>query len=260
MPVLVSFENHLETIRAQTCAFVADAEAAGPNASVPTCPRWTTADLVRHQGSVHRWATAHAQALKGDRPAQVAKEAGRDAPVRFEARLRWLTSGAAALVDALGAAPRDLRAQRFLSDAPPARAFWARRQAHETTIHRADAAAARHSRLPKPDDVDIDPALAADGLDELLTGFLPRKSSRLRRDEPAAVLVSPTDRPQRWTVRISAEPPATVRTDTPEPALLLAGTAAGLYLGLWNRGDEFAVAGDETLAQLWRAKVRVRWS
>jgi uncharacterized protein (TIGR03083 family) len=259
MPVLVPFDDHLTTIRTQAAAFAVDAAAAGPAAMVPTCPRWSTADLARHLGSVHRWATAHAQGVKGKGPEQVAKQAGRDAPAGFDARLRWLVDGADTLVDALAAAPRDLRAARFLSDAPPARAFWARRQAHETTIHRVDAAAARDGRPPKPDEVDLDPAFAADGLDELLTGFLPRNSSRLRRDEPARVLVAPTDRPQRWTVRISAEPPATVRTRTAEPEVLLSGSAAGLYLGLWNRGDGFTVTGDETLAVLWRATVRIRW-
>src|SRR6185312_4915460 len=180
MPILVPFDDHLATIRAQAESLAVDAAAAGPDAPVPTCPRWTTADLVRHQGSVHRWAVAHAEGLTGNRPELVAKEAARDAPAGFGARLRWLVDGAATLVDALAAAPRDLRALRFLSDAPPARAFWARRQAHETTIHRVDAAAARQGRPLKPDDFDLDPALAADGLDELLTGFLPRNSSRLR--------------------------------------------------------------------------------
>src|SRR6185312_4863918 len=252
--------DHLATIRAQAESLAVDAAAAGPDAPVPTCPRWTTADLVRHQGSVHRWAVAHAEGLTGNRPELVAKEAARDAPAGFGARLRWLVDGAATLVDALAAAPRDLRALRFLSDAPPARAFWARRQAHETTIHRVDAAAARQGRPLKPDDFDLDPALAADGLDELLTGFLPRNSSRLRRPAPARLLVAPTDRPQRWTVRISMDAPATVRTDTPEPDVLLSGSVAGLYLGLWNRGDGFTVTGDETVTQLWRAQVRVRWS
>ena len=253
MPVLVSFDDHLATIRAQAAAFATDAEAAGPDAMVPTCPRWTTADLVRHQGSVHRWATAHAQGLKGNRPELVAREAGRDAPAGFGARLRWLVDGADTLVDALAAAPRDLRALRFLSDAPPARAFWARRQAHETTIHRVDAAAARHGRPPKADELDLDPALAADGLDELLTGFLPRNSSRFRRPEPARVLVAPTDRPQRWTVRISADAPATVRTDDAgagRPAVrqrrrALPGPVESRrqFHGHWRRDPGAAVAG-----------------
>jgi uncharacterized protein (TIGR03083 family) len=257
--VHVSFADHLSTVSAQASALAADARAAGPGAPVPTCPRWTVADLVRHVGTVHRWATAHAQGLRGNRPEEIARAAGRSAPTVFDARLRWFDEGVAALVEALRSAPTDLRAPRFLADAPPARAFWARRQAHETTIHRADAAAARLGRRPHADDVELDPALAADGLDELLTGFLPRNSSRLRTAEQSVILISPTDRAQRWTVRVSADPPAVVRTGTSEPDAVFSGTAADLYLGLWNRGDDFAAAGDDGLVTLWRDTVRIRW-
>jgi hypothetical protein len=62
----------------------------------------------------------------------------------------------------------------FLNDAPPPRRFWARRQAHETTIHSVDAIAARSQRWPTASDVAIDPLLAADGIDELLMGFITR--------------------------------------------------------------------------------------
>ena len=107
----------------------------------------------------------------------------------------------------------------------------------------------------------LDPALAADGLDELLTGFLPRKQ------QPASG--APSRRACWWPRPIdhSAGPCGSPPTRPPPSApthrnrtLLLSGSAAGLYLGLWNRGDSFTVSGDETLAQLWRAKVRVRWS
>ena len=60
----------------------------------------------------------------------------------------------------------------FLRDSPAPREFWARRQAHETTIHRADAVAAGLGRRPRSAELDLDPAFAVDGLDELLTGFL----------------------------------------------------------------------------------------
>ena len=181
MPVLVSFDDHLAAIRAQAVALATEAKAAGPVAMVPTCPRWThrrSRAAPGHGASLGHRARAGA---KGNRPELAAREAGLDAPARFGDRLRWLVDGADTLIGALAAAPGDLRALRFLSDAPPARAFWARRQAHETTIHRVDAAAARQGRPPKPDEVELDPALAADGLDELLTGFLPRNSSRFRR-------------------------------------------------------------------------------
>ena len=72
----------------------------------------------------------------------------------------------------------------FLKDAPPPRRFWARRQAHETTIHSVDAVAAALGRWPTASDVTIDPVLAADGIDELLTGFITRGKGRLHTAEP----------------------------------------------------------------------------
>jgi hypothetical protein len=41
---------------------------------------------------------------------------------------------------------------------------------------------------------------------------------------------------------------------------VLTGTAAALYLGLWNRGDDIAMTGDVDVLGLWRDKVRVTWS
>ena len=155
---------------------------------MPTCPDWTVLDLVAHQGMVHRWAAA---LLRGERPSDeevsAYDRAGRDSADP----LAWLVDGASALVDAISAAPEDVAAPVFLNDAPPARAFWARRQCHETTMHAVDALAASLGRAPRPDEVWIDPELAGDGIDELLGGFLTRPRSRLRCDDEAVLLVSP---------------------------------------------------------------------
>ena len=63
----------------------------------------------------------------------------------------------------------------FLADAPSPRCFWARRQCHETTIHAVDALSASLGRYPVAADASwIGTELALDGIDELLTGFLPR--------------------------------------------------------------------------------------
>ena len=40
----------------------------------------------------------------------------------------------------------------------------------------------------------------------------------------------------------------------------LSGSAADLYLALWNRGDHVAVVGREDLLDRWRATQRVTWS
>ncbi len=96
----------------------------------------------------------------------------------------WLRDGCAALAAALEAAPPDLQCSTFLR-APSPLAMWARRQAHETAIHRVDAELAA-GLAPSADN----PVFAADGADELLTCFVPRRSTSLRM----------RSRRRRWTL------------------------------------------------------------
>ena len=94
-------------------------------------------------------------------------------------------SGSATLhsYEALRSAPADLECWTFLpADSPLA--FWARRQAHETTIHRVDVESISASLTP------LDAQLSADGIDELLFGFASR--GRKLRAGPRA---------QRWSWR-----------------------------------------------------------
>ena len=100
-------------------------------------------------------------------------------------------------------APEDRPALVFLNDAPAApRAFWARRQCHETTIHAVDALSASLGRPPRASETWIDPVLARDGIDELLGGFLTRPRSRLRCDEQAVLAVVPDDAEEWWEVAL----------------------------------------------------------
>ncbi len=70
----------------------------------------------------------------------------------------WLADGAARLVGTLREAGPDAGAGTVAEERPPA--FWARRMAHETAVHRADAALAAGT------DFDLDEELALDALDE----------------------------------------------------------------------------------------------
>ena len=92
------------------------------------------------------------------------------------------------LLDTLRSVPDDVRAMVFLKDAPPPRRFWARRQAHETTIHAVDALAASLGGCPTSDEsagaLPIDAELAVDGIDELVSGFMPRGRPKIAGDEP----------------------------------------------------------------------------
>jgi len=225
---------------------------------VPTCPGWTVRDLVSHLGGVHRWA---ATIVAGGLTENTADDSEFFvAPDDPDGLVRWFVEGSGALVRTLRDAPDDLRAFVFLKNAPAAKLFWTRRQAHETTIHRVDAQAARLGRMPSTAEADISTGHALDGLDELLTGFVPRRSGRLRTDEPFRSVVAPTDAPVAWTVAVSDGPPVVTEGDDQGAQSRITGTAAALYLGLWNRGDDVAEKGTVDLLGHWRDQVRVSWS
>jgi uncharacterized protein (TIGR03083 family) len=255
MPTHLSLDQHLEALAASGAALGEAAASAGPDARVPTCPSWDVTDLVVHQGMVHRWAAAN---LRGDRDHDTAasQAEGRAAAMLLD----WYAAGMAALVDTVRATPEDAKATVFLKDAPPPRRFWARRQAHETTIHSVDAVAAVRGRWPTAADVDIDPALAADGIDELLMGFITRGKGKLHASEPSTVLVRADDTGHAWTLRISDGPVVTTPGRTGRPATVLSGTAVQVYLSLWNRAEELATEGRPDVVDQWRRQVRIRWS
>jgi uncharacterized protein (TIGR03083 family) len=255
VPVL-GFDEYGEGIGAGWTVLSEHALRSGPDAAVPTCPGWAVRDLLAHQGMVHRWAAAMVRG-RGARSVDAAQleRDGLEAPDQRA----WLDAGAKDLLQALVDAPADLDVGFFLADAPAPRLAWARRQCHETTIHGVDAMSASLGRLPTAAETWIGPRLAADGIDELLTGFVPRPRHPLRSAEPLTVVVEATDTGQAWTMRVGPEPVVTTREAAADPDVRLSGTAARLYLGLWNRGDEVAASGAEFLPQ-WREASRILWS
>lgn len=260
-PALATFDDHVQAIERATATLLRHAGQTWLGAAVPTCPGWDVLDLVAHQGMVHRWATA---AVLGDREAM-----GNADLLETEGRtsadpLAWLATGAERLVATLRAAPPDLETLVFLKEAPPARDFWARRQCHETTIHALDAVSATlgRARVSTGDatGLGLDPALAADGVDELLVGFFQRSRTRVRSTSPYAVHVRPDDVAVSWLVTVSDEPVRTRRVPDGEQVAagdVLSGPAADLLLALWNRGD--AVADPDGVLPRWREDGAVRW-
>src|SRR6202034_1290764 len=104
--------------------------------------------------------------------------------------------------------------------------------AHETAIHRVDAQLAAGSAV-----TPFDAPFAADGVDELLACFVPRRSTALQAEKPAALAVRCTDEDRAWVLRIG---PDGVTTESAPVADGVAdcsvrGAAADLYLALWNR-------------------------
>jgi uncharacterized protein (TIGR03083 family) len=255
MPTLLSLDDHLGALVRSGAALGEAAAAAGPEAKVPTCPAWDVTKLVLHQGMVHRWAAAN---LRGepDHDTTASQAEGKAAA----SLLDWYTQGLGALADTVRATAEDAKAMVFLRDAPPPRRFWARRQAHETTIHSVDAVAARLGRWPTAADVAIDPLLAADGIDELLMGFITRGKGRLHSPEPYRLLVRTDDTGHAWTLRIGDGPIVANPGAIERPEIVFSGTAVQLYLSLWNRADELTTNGRSDLIDQWRRQIRIRWS
>ncbi|MGW2556002.1 maleylpyruvate isomerase family mycothiol-dependent enzyme [Streptomyces sp. NPDC001635] len=228
----------------------AAAEQAGVDAEVPTCPGWQVRDLLQHTGMVHRWAASFVtEGHTSPHPD------GGLPDLDGSALAAWFRDGHRGLVDTLSCAAPDVRCWHFLP-APSPLTFWARRQAHETTVHRIDAEAARGGTPTA-----VTPALALDGIDELLRGFHARRRSRVRSEEPRVLRVRATDADDAvWTVRLSTEPPVTERADAGRADCEVTGPAEALYLSLWNRLPFPAVSGDASIAALWGEKSAVTWS
>jgi len=250
---MLDFDEYGDAIGAAWTVMRDHANRAGPDAPVPTCPGWTVRDLIAHQGMVHRWAAATIRGISLDTAAVEAEG------LVIRDQLEWLDLGARDLLQALVDAPDELPGTFFLHNAPPARLAWARRQCHETTIHAYDAMAASNGAPPAAASTWIRPALAADGVDELLTGFLPRPRTKLRLPSPTRVLVESTDTADAWTLQLGSEPAVTTRGSCEDADATLRGTAAGLYLALWNRGDEIEATGIDVLGT-WSDQFQVVWT
>ncbi|HSV41377.1 MAG TPA: maleylpyruvate isomerase family mycothiol-dependent enzyme [Nocardioidaceae bacterium] len=248
MPTSLTFDEHLSAIERAGHRLAEHAAEAGLEAPVPTCPTWTAAHLVAHQAMVHHWAASHARGEP--------EEARNQTEIREEEAdlLGYYREGLDALLSALRSAPLDLEAMTFLKDCGTPREFWARRQCHETTVHAVDALSAKLGRVPTAEEAALASDVAVDGIDELLRGFYSRGRSKLFDGQVFSFAVAPTDSDRRWVVQVDERLTITDEGEA-EP---LTGTAAQLYLGLWNRGDE--IKGSPELLARWRENQRIRWS
>jgi uncharacterized protein (TIGR03083 family) len=243
----VEIEQHIAALQAEGTRLAAAVGRADLNEPVPHLPDWTVRDVLTHVGGVHRWAAQIVgEAAPGmDNAAGAAVGTGPSDDELTE----WFVTGHAALVETLSAAPADLECFTFLP-APSPLAFWARRQALETAVHRVDAESAAGPIAP------LDAALALDGIDEILLGFGARK----RSFDPGVIRLEPGDGTP-WQLDLSADGMTATRGTNGDKTtdVTVAGTASGVYLWLWNRPATVEITGDATVAEQWK-QVRVRWS
>jgi uncharacterized protein (TIGR03083 family) len=287
--------DHVASVRSEGELLAHTAGRLPLDAPVPSCPGWRLRDLVAHLGFVHRWATAYVageQTEMTDGPGE--EEILKLAPAG-ESLVGWFRDGHARLVSALAAADPAIRCWTFL-EAPSPLAFWARRQAHETAIHRADAQLAAAAATLGEELRPYPAQLAADGIDELIMGFGRRHRRRLA-GPPGELRIRADDGAgdagtgASWTVLIRPDGGRVSRGQPPGPAggdraaggdsgaradraagdergagagryCEVSGSAADLYLMLWNRRSPAGldVQGDAGLLESWREHMHVRWS
>jgi uncharacterized protein (TIGR03083 family) len=267
----VEIAEHIDALRQHGTLLADAAERAGLDAPVPPCEPWLVKDLLRHTGYIHRWAARHiterpATVLDGPSEDEILKTGAADGEL-----LAWFRAGHAALVQTLEAADPALQTATFIA-APSPLAFWARRQAHETAIHRADAESALGTLPCYP------PPYAADGIDELIMGFGRRRKYQPRADHEGVLRIRAVDtgdewhieahegsmHPRRGPARPAGATPAADAASDDRPGCTVTGPASGLYLFLWNRGDAAStgvtIDGAPEILAAWKSAVRVRWS
>ena len=250
--------DYIEHVAIEGARFADVVERGELAAPVAACPGWDLADLVQHLGEIHLWAAANvafpaADWLSVDHVSDLAPY-WPDLAYRPEHDdlVAWYRATLANLIRVLQASPPDVEAFSFVN-APTPLTMWSRRQASEIAIHRFDAELA--CRLPSA----YDPHFAADMLDELIAG-LALHSRGPAPDGGRVLHVHAHDVDEHWWVTIDRDLIHTSRQGA-DADLTIAGTAAELYLTLWNRTPDSSVErrGDRTVMHLWRDRCRIRW-
>jgi uncharacterized protein (TIGR03083 family) len=238
-------DEYLTTLRRDAVALLAAVGDAGPDAPVPDCPGWTAADLAWHMADVWSWwatIVAERATSPGDGPPL-------ERPASFTETVAVAEHWGRRLDDVLTATDPGTSHWTWGSDKTTA--FVVRRMAQETAVHRLDAERAAGRTYA------IDPALAADGVDEFLFEFL------MWKDENAAPVAGSvhlhcTDVAGEWLV-VDNDGGAVVTRQHAKGDAAVRGPANDLLLVLWRRMplDGVEVIGDRGVAERFVARTKL---
>ncbi|HEY1635021.1 MAG TPA: maleylpyruvate isomerase family mycothiol-dependent enzyme [Acidimicrobiales bacterium] len=235
--------DHLTAIASDGAA-LADTAASELEHPVPSCPGWDMGKLALHVGLVHMWA---GESIRRRAPEGVDRATLPRAP-DGPGRIPWLRDSTACLVDALEAADDDDPAGNWRGG-PANAAFWRRRMAHETAVHRWDAQAA----LARPEPINAQ--LAADGIAEVVEVLLPLLIHQPANASAIGTLhLHCTDTTGEWLLSVENGRLA-VSTGHAKADAALRGGASELFLTCWGRRSGAApeVLGDQAVADRWLA-------
>ena len=221
--------DHVDLIASEADRILA-AYRSDPDGRVPWSDRWTVRSVARHvSGSHHAVGVILSDRPTGDfaTAAAMPRVEANDPefPDWFAGRTeRLLAQCRAVPADAVCWAPH-----RLITGTG---AYWTRRIAYDTLVHRWDAEAGAGIAGPA-----MDPDVAADAVDELLSIGL--RVTRSAMDAPAgpAIRLACTDAPKAWHLDLAEAGRLTVHTNPIDTAATIRGTAEALLLWLWGRVD-----------------------
>lgn len=207
--------------------------AGGLERPVPPCPGWDVEDVLVHTASVYRHKLGCIRLRRAPREGEWETEppAGMDV-------IAWFRSSHAAILAELAAhEPSDPAYTWWPPDQTVG--FWCRRMAQETVVHRVDVETAFGDPSP------VDPALAEDGIDEVLVIFLAGEDVPASADGRDGIVVVSAGR-TAWSVRLKEDGVSVSRGDSDAAGARLAGEPEPLFLYLWGRGplEPLRVDGD----------------
>ncbi|MCM2416628.1 maleylpyruvate isomerase family mycothiol-dependent enzyme [Streptomyces sp. RKAG293] len=248
-----------QAIVEQTRRLAESAVAAGPEAAVPTAPKWTVLDLVAHVGQTQHWVAEIIERRITD-PSQLPGEMA-VVPVDPREWLAWLSESAQRVAGACSDVALDAPVFNPAGDGRPGARFWMSSMLNEAVVHGVDAAGA----AGRPADVEADIAAA------LVSNHLAMLTSptwEMQRSESAHAIRGTGQRLQ-WVATdiadgagawfVERRPDGAVWMPGVRPAdVTVSGPARSLLLALTRRlplvGGEAAgvrVEGEVGLAQHW---------
>jgi uncharacterized protein (TIGR03083 family) len=221
--------DHIDLI-ASDGARVLAAYRSAPDGRVPWSSRWTVRSVARHVAGSHRAVAL----ILSDRPTGDFERAA--AMPRVEANdpefPEWFATQTQRLLTECRLVPPDAVCWTPHPLITATGAYWTRRIAYDTLVHRWDAEAGAGIAGPP-----MEPAVAADAIDELLDVGL--RVARLIANAPAGpgIVLACTDAPDTWYVDLTEAGHLDMSTEPIETAVTLRGAAEALLLWLWGRVD-----------------------